>query len=227
MAEQPSKSEPHLSSAHESWLERMRSSYFTLARTADVMARDAPPRLRPLVRAAVVGGASLMFVAMMPFLPLIWWKQTSWLRKHKRDVSPVSALEEATRHLWTATSPQVAVDTIRDVFEQCRSAPQGIVVEPFGRFVWSVCDDALADLLYRYEAELGHWDKALEISDLMLAGRRNAEAIFPRWTLSRAKSLVRLGRESEALALLMAHRDMYNPNAPVNQYLERVRAGRG
>jgi hypothetical protein len=119
------------------------------------------------------------------------------------------------------------VDAIREVFDGCRSTPEGIVVEPFGRFEWANCSDALANLLYRFETQLGHWDKALEVAELLAAANRDSEAIFPKWILSRAKCLVRLGRESEALALLMANRDTYNAKAPVNQYLEEVRAGRG
>jgi len=211
----------------ETYLERMKSSYLTLARAADVMARDSPPRLRPFLRVAFVGSVSLIFVAMVPFFPLIWWKQRAWFKKYEQDLSPVTALEESAAHLWTATSPQTAIDTIRDVFERCRSTPGGIVVEPFGRFEWAVCNDSLANLLYRYEAQLGHWEKALEISELMIGEKGDSEAIFPKWILSRARCLVRLGRDSEALALLMAHRDVYNAKAPVNQYLEDVRAGRG
>ena len=211
----------------ETYVERVKSSYLSLARAADVMARDAPPRLRPLMRAVFVGSVSLMFVALVPFFPLIWWRQRAWSRKHEQELNPVAALEDAARHVWTTTSPQAAVDTIRDIFERCRSTREGVVIEPFGRFEWSVCDDALANLLYRFEAQLGHWDKALEISELMISSNREAEAIFPKWILSRAKCLVRLGRESEALTLLMAHRDVYNEKAPVNQYLEQVRAGRG
>jgi hypothetical protein len=210
----------------ETYVERMKSSYLALAQAADVMARDSPPKLRPFLRAAFVGSVSLMFIAMVPFFPLIWWKQRAWFKKHVQDLSPVTALEESAAHLWTATSPQTAVDTIRDVFERSRSTPSGIVVEPFGRFEWAVCSDSLANLLYRYEAQLGHWEKALEISELMIEEKSASEAIFPKWILSRAKCLVRLGRDSEALALLMAHRDMYNAKAPVNQYLEEVRAGR-
>ena len=211
----------------ETYVERMKSSYLALARAADVIARDSPPKLRPLLRVAFVGSVSLMFIAMVPFFPIIWWKQSAWLKKHEQDLSPVSALEESAAHLWTATSPRTAVDTIRDVFQRCRSSPDGIVVEPFGRFEWAVCSDSLANLLYRYEAQLGHWEKALEIAELMIGEKRDSEAIFPKWILSRAKCLVRLGHDSEALALLMAHRDMYNARAPVNQYLEEVRAGRG
>ena len=59
----------------------------------------------------------------------------------------------------------------------------------------------------------------------MIGEKRDSEAIFPKWILSRAKCFVRLGRDREALALLLAHRDMYNAKAPVNQYLEEVRAG--
>jgi len=101
------------------------------------------------------------------------------------------------------------------------------VVEPFGRFEWALSGDSLANLLYRYEAQLGHWEKALEISALMIEEKSASEAIFPTWILSRAKCIVRLGRDSEALALLMAHRDVYDAKAPVNLYLEEVRAGRG
>jgi len=211
----------------ETYVERMKSSYLALARAADVIARDSPPKLRPFLRAAFVGSVSLMFIAMVPFFPLIWWKQRAWLKKHEQDLSPVAALEESAAHLWTATSPQTAIGTIRDVFQRCRSTPDGIVVESFGRFEWAVCSNSLANLLYRYEAQLGNWEKALEISELMIGEKRDSEAIFPKWTLSRAKCLVRLGRDSEALALLLAHRDMYNAKAPVNQYLEEVRAGRG
>lgn len=211
----------------ETYVERVKSSYLTLARAADVIARDSPPKLRPFLRAAFVGSVSLIFIAMVPFFPLIWWKQRAWLKKHEQDLSPVAALEESAAHFWTVTSPQTAVDTIRDVFERCRSTRAGIVVEPFGRFEWAVCGDSLANLLYRYEAQLGYWEKALEVSELMIEEKRDSEAIFPKWILSRAKCLVRLGRDREALALLLAHRDMYNAKAPVNQYLEEVRAGRG
>ena len=39
----------------ETYVERMTSSYLALARAADVMARDSPPKLRPFLRAAFVG----------------------------------------------------------------------------------------------------------------------------------------------------------------------------
>jgi hypothetical protein len=214
-------------SEREPYLERMKSSFLSLARAADVMTRDASPKVRPFLRVAFVGSVSLMFIVMVPFFPLIWWRQGAWFKKHKQDLTPVSALEDSARHVWAAASPQSAVDAIREVFDGCRSTPEGIVVEPFGRFEWANCSDALANLLYRFETQLGHWDKALDVAELLAAANRDSEAIFPKWILSRAKCLVRLGRESEALALLMANRDTYNAKAPVNQYLEEVRAGRG
>jgi hypothetical protein len=214
-------------SEREPYLERMKSSFLALARAADVMARDASPRARPFLRIAFVGSVSLMFIAMVPFFPLVWWRQGRWFKQHNQNLTPVSALEDSARHVWADTSPQAAVDTIRDVFDRCRSTPKGIAVEPFGRFEWAICSDALADLLYRFEVQLGHWDKALEVAELLAAANRDSEAIFPKWILSCARCLVRLRREGEALALLMAHRDMYNAKAPVNQYLEEVRAGRG
>jgi hypothetical protein len=214
-------------SERESYFERMKSSFLVLARAADVMARDASPRLRPFVRVAFFGSVSLMFIVMVPLFPLVWWLQGARFKRHKEDLTPVSALEDSARHVWVDASPQAAVDAIRDVFDRCRSTAEGIVVEPFGRFEWATCSDALANLLYRFEVQLGHWDKALEVAELLAAANRDSEAIFPKWILSRAKCLVRLHREPEALALLMAHRDMYNAKAPVNQYLEEVRAGRG
>jgi hypothetical protein len=214
-------------SEREPYLERMKSSFLSLARAADVMTRDASPKVRPFLRVAFVGSVSLMFIVMVPFFPLIWWRQGAWFKKHKQDLTPVSALEDSARHIWADASPQAAVDAIREVFDRCRSTPEGIVVEPFGKFEWANCSDALANLLYRFETQLGQWDKALEVAELLSAANRDSEAIFPKWILSRARCLVRLGRESEALALLMAHRDVYNAKAPVNQYLEEVRAGRG
>jgi hypothetical protein len=211
----------------ETYVERLKSTYLALAHTADVMARDAPPKLRPLLRLAFIGSVSLICIAMAPFFPLVWWKQGAWLKKHEQDLQPVTLLEDSAAHLWTATSHQMAVDTVRDVFERCRSTPGGIVAEPFGRFEWAACGDSLANLLYRYEAQLGHWQKALEIADLMINEKGASEAIFPRWIISRAKCLVRLGRDGEALALLMVHRDLYNPKAPINQSLDDVREGRG
>jgi hypothetical protein len=214
-------------SEREPYFERMKSSFLSLARAADVMTRDASPKVRPFLRVAFVGSVSLMFIVMVPFFPLIWWRQGAWFKKHKQDLTPISALEDSARRVWADASPQAAVDAIREVFDRCRSTPEGIVVEPFGRFEWANCSDALANLLYRFETQRGHWDKALEVAELLAAANRDSEAIFPKWILSRARCLVRLGRESEALALLMAHRDVYNPKAPVNQYLEEVRAGRG
>jgi len=214
-------------SEQKSYIDRVKSNYVALAHAADVIARDAPRGLRPILRAAFFVGVSLLVVALVPFYPLIWWKQRRWFENLEREQVPVQALEDAARHVWTTTSPQAAVETIREVFERCRSTPEGVEVKPFGRFRWSVCGDTLANLLYRFESELGHWDKALEISDLMMGERRETEAYFPKWVLSRAKCLVRLGRQSEALALLMSYRDMYDAKAPVNQYLEEVRAGRG
>jgi hypothetical protein len=106
-------------------------------------------------------------------------------------------------------------------------------VRPFLRvgFVASValmviCSDALGDLLDRYEASLAHWDKALEVAEILTAENRSVEPIFPRWILSQAKCLLGLGRAGDALTLLMAHRDVYDAKAPVNLDLEELRSGR-
>src|SRR5258708_7923607 len=214
-------------SEREPYLERMKSVFLSLARAADVMTRDASPKVRPFLRVAFVGSVSLMFIAMVPFLPLIWLRQSAWSKKNEQKVAVVSDLEGHARRMWAETSPQAAVDAIREVFECSRSTREGIVIQPFGKFEWAVCGYALANLLYRFEAQLGHWDKALAVAEMLAAENHGSEAIFPTWILSRAKCLVRLGRESEALTLLMAHRDVYNAKAPVNQYLEEVRAGRG
>jgi hypothetical protein len=210
-----------------SYSDRIKTSLLAVGRAADVMTRDAPPRVRPFLRAAFVGSVSLMVAVTVPLWPLIWWRQRVWFKKHTEKVEPVSNLENHARRVWAEDSPQKATDLIRDVFDRCRSSRNGIVVQPFGAFAWSVCGDTLGDLLYRFEAQAGHWDKALRVAEVLAEERRDSEAIFPTWVLSQAKCLVRLGREAEAIALLMAHRDIYNVNAPVNQYLDEVRAGRG
>jgi hypothetical protein len=52
-------------SEREPYFERMKSSFLALARAADVMARDASPKMRPFLRVAFVGSVSLMFIAMV------------------------------------------------------------------------------------------------------------------------------------------------------------------
>jgi hypothetical protein len=86
------------------------------------------------------------------------------------------------------------------------SSTEGVVVEPFGKLEWKKCRSELADLLYRYLVAAERWDAALEVAELMCSENREVEAFLPTWALSRARCLVRLRRETEAIALLMKHR---------------------
>jgi hypothetical protein len=101
-----------LSTEREPYLERMKSSFLSLARAADMMTRDASPKVRPFLRVAFVWQRLVDVHRDGAVLAPFWRRQGEWFQNHKQNLTPVSTLEDSAQHVWAETSPQAGLDAI-------------------------------------------------------------------------------------------------------------------
>lgn len=201
----------------------------TFAHTADVLTRDLPRWTRPLARSTAFFGmlffGVVAFAIMMVISPRLFENQKRrFLREWETETRPVHELRLRARRLWVEESPQAAASHIRSVFDRLRASPTGVDVTPYGRFAGVMCMHDLASTAYEHELCVGRVAEALEIAEFMCSQHPSDIGLGPTWIVSKAKCLVRLGRIADAKALLLAHRNVYDSNAEVNQYLEELRS---
>lgn len=206
-----------------SLLERLKPILPTFAHTSDVMTRDLPRWIRPVARVALLLGFLLFVAVIFPFLPLFERQRSRLVRAWEEETRPVHELRVRARRVWVENCPNAAAALVRSVFDRLRATPEGIDVPPYGRFAGVRCMHDLASVAYEYEFSVGRHAEALEIAEFMWSQHDSDIGLGPTWIVSRAKCLVRLGRATEAKALLLEHRNLYDSGAEVNRYLDELR----
>jgi hypothetical protein len=193
----------------------LRDLLAALGHASDVWTREASPWIRPFLRIWILLLLCVLGVLALPALPFLRRRVDATQQAYDRLAAHV-------RRQWSEGGPEAAVAMLRDVYTRLRVSPDGwLVVEPYGRLHVAWNSYEMTTLLYNCETTLGHWDRALAVVDEVIAliGEPHAGT----WLLSKAKCLTELGREGEAKALLLRHRDPNDPSSAVGRMLDELR----
>ncbi len=182
---------------------------------SDRWTHEASPWIRPFLRVWILVLLCVFLVLALPFLPIL-------RRRVRATEQACDRLLAHVRRQWSEGSTESAITLLRDVYARLRAAPSGqLDVEPYGtlHFAWNSYE--LTNVLYNCETTLGHWDRALAVADdaIELIGEQEAGS----WLLSKARCLAQLGRDGEAKALLLRHRDPGDPSSAFNVMLDELR----
>ncbi len=195
----------------------LRDLLAALRRASDEWTREASPWIRPFLRIWILVLLSVLLVLALPFLPFL-------RRRIDANEKSYERLAAHVRRQWSEGRPDAAVGLLRDVYARLRAAPDGrLAVEPYGTLHVAWNSYELTNFLYNCETTLGHWDRALAVADDVIAIVGEAEA--GSWLLSKARCLSELGRDGEAKALLLRHRDPNDPSSAVSRMLDELRRG--
>jgi hypothetical protein len=203
----------------------LRAVFGEVARISDTVTRDAPRWLRPLARTGLVLGFLLLMAIALPFTPLLRKQQIRLVRDWEEETRPVHELRSHARRVWIEESPTAAAELVRGVYDRLRATPGGVEIPPYGRFAGVACMSDLASAAYEYAFSAGRFPEAIEIAEFM--AEQPTGRFGSTWIVSRARCLARLGRAAEAKELLLANRDLYDPDAAVNRALEELRESDG
>lgn len=177
--------------------------------------------VRPLARLAfllVLLVTGVVMVALAPLGRLVMGRVRGSFEK---ETSAVRLLRMRVGRLWVEQSPEHAAAHAHEVLDRFLASPDGLELAPYGRFEGAFCADELAGLAYQYDFASGRFAEALAIAEAM--HRRDERPLLPTWIVSQARCLLRLDRTGEAKELLLANRDLYDPDSEINQLLDELK----
>jgi hypothetical protein len=93
-------------------------------------------------------------------------------------------------------------------------------VEPYGTFDPVEAALGVENLLFRYEAAAGNWERALALAEERI--ERVGESHAGSWILTKASLLAQLGRLGEAKALLLRNLDPRDPDSETHRMLRHL-----
>jgi hypothetical protein len=193
----------------------LRDLLAALGRASDDWTREASPWIRPFLRIWILVLLCVLLVLALPFLPFLRRRIDATEQAYERLAAHV-------RRQWSESGPDAAVALLRDVYARLRAAPDGrLVVEPYGTLHVAWNSFELTNFLYDCEVTVGQWDRALAVAEDVIALMGEAHA--GSWLLSKARCLAQLGRDGEAKALLLRHRDPADPSSAFNVMLDELR----
>ncbi len=168
-----------------------------------------------------VSGLTLVVATSILWLPLL-------LLRDRRKPSGWPAIKHHARQLWLEGSPGDAIAFLQRVSAAARDAfPRGAVIHPFPKLrAWDRL--AVDELLFEWLAQTSRWSEALALTDTWLP--KELETCAPdelratgHWLLARCRMLAKLGRTTEAKALLLRARDPNEPDSELSRALESLR----
>lgn len=175
-----------------------------------------PRWLRPVASLFLYVFGLLLSLIVVPLSLLLlprYWPSIRIAQQIQRD----SAL------IWSDEGPEEAIQFLQRIYRQLQTSSKARILLPaYGKVSAPTVASYVAETLYSYHTQLDEWQHALDLAESWC--QQSSPGFYSGWHIRKAKCLRQLGRQPEALELLLVARGHRSVSEEAERLLDAWRS---